>query len=143
VTTDDLELIGCYGTYEEAIEAGSGGSIDVSADITPDTLNASEAAEISAASDVLIGTEWNGLSYSLASNSYYASATCSASNTWQVNYVGDDWNDRFESGKGFGGCDHNKKFEAADFDGAVITCTPNCTGYGSLNNQVSSLRWKP
>jgi hypothetical protein len=143
VTTADLELIGCYVTYEEAIEAGAAGSVDVSADITPDTLSTSEVAEISAASDVLIGTEWSGVSYSLASNSYYAPATCSASNTWQLNYVGADWNDRFDSGKGFGGCDHNKKFEAADYGGAVITCTPNCVDYGTLANEVSSLRWKP
>ena len=49
----------------------------------------------------------------------------------------------FIPGKGFGGCDTNKKFENTNFGGSVLTCTPNCTNYGTLSNQVSSLRWKP
>jgi hypothetical protein len=77
------------------------------------------------------------------SQDYFAPSTCSATNIWEVNYVGDTWNDRFSSGKGFGGCNHNKKFAAADFGGDVLTCTPNCNDYGSLSNQVSSLRWRP
>ena len=142
-TTATLELIGCYGTYEEAIEAGYGGTVDVATDVSPSTFTQADIAVVAAASDVLIGTEWDGASYSQSSNSYFASSTCSSSNTWQVNYVGDTWNDRFESGKGFGGCDTNKKFQHADFAGSVQTCTPNCATYGSLSNTISSLRWKP
>jgi len=143
VITADLELIGCYATYAEAIEAGTGGAIEVPTDTTPLSLAASDLTVDSASSDVLIGTEFNLLNYGGASASYFAPATCSASNTWEVNYVGAVLNDWFSSGKGFGGCDHNKKFEHADFAGDVLTCTPNCAGYGSLANEVSSLRWKP
>ena len=57
--------------------------------------------------------------------------------------VGAFWDNVFSSGKGFGGCDTNKKFENTNFGGSVLTCTPNCTNYGTLSNQVSSLRWKP
>jgi hypothetical protein len=143
-TSAAVELIGCYPTYEEAVEAGSGGSVDLAEGSTPDSLLQEELETVtSASSDVLIGTEWGGPNYTFASNSYFASETCSASNTWQVSYVGDTWNDRFESGKGFGGCDTNKKFQHADFAGSVLTCTPNCTNYGSLADEVSSLRWKP
>jgi hypothetical protein len=56
--------------------------------------------------------------------------------------MGATWNDRYESGKGFSSCDHNKKFEHADYGGAVLTCTPNCSTYGVLRNEVSSLKWK-
>ena len=60
-----------------------------------------------------------------------------------MSYVGNFWNDDFESGRGFGGCDTNKKFKAANFGGDVLTCTPDCLSYGVLRNEVSSLRWKP
>jgi hypothetical protein len=91
---------------------------------------------------VLIGTEFNGSSYAGSSNDYFAPDTCQG-NIYEVAYVGDAWNDKFQSGKGFGGCDHNKKFVGSNFSGASLTCTPNCTSYGSLSNEVSSLRWRP
>ncbi len=143
VTTADVELIGCYDTFAEAIEAGTGGAIDVPADATPLRLTASDLATGAAASDVLIGTEFDSAGFGGASTNYFAPSTCTASTTWEVNYVGSAMNDSFSSGKGFGGCDHNKKFVDADFAGDVLTCTPNCTNYGVLSNEVSSLRWKP
>ena len=133
-------LIGCFDTYAEALAAGSDGAISVSSDTTP--LSLSEAA-VSAApsSTVLIGTEFDNTFYSGSSKSYYASATCSASLTWEVGYVTDTWNDIFSSGKGFGGCDRNRKFQHSQFGGSSVLCTPNCTNYGALSASVSSLRW--
>jgi hypothetical protein len=91
---------------------------------------------------VVIGTEYTGANFGGDSNSYTATNTC-AGTTYEVSYVGNVWNDNFASGKGFGGCDHNKKFENGSFGGEVVTCTPTCTDYSGLRNQVSSLRWKP
>jgi hypothetical protein len=141
-TTATADLIGCYETYEEAVEAGFSGTVDVDPGVTPESLT-DEDLFTTQSFDVLIGTEWNGASYTLSSSSYYASTTCNASNTWELNYVGSELNDTFESGKGFGGCDRNKKFEHADFGGDVVTCKPNCNTYGVLENEISSLRWKP
>jgi hypothetical protein len=135
-------LIGCYSTFAAAVEAGSGGVVRLAEGTTPESITDSAVGEQLAA-DVLIGTEYGALSYGGASKSYFASSTCSATQTWDVNYVGDTWNDTFSSGKGFGGCDHNRKFEHADFGGTVVLCTPNCTSYGSSSNTISSLRWKP
>ena len=133
-------LIGCYDTYAEALHAGSHGTIAAAADVTPPTLTEATLA-VTASSSVLIGTEWDQTSYAGISKSYFASVTCSSSVTWEVDYVTDTWNDRFASGKGFGGCDRNRKFAASQFGGSSVLCTPNCTTYGSLNNEVSSLRW--
>jgi hypothetical protein len=136
------QLIGCFATLHDALEAGSDGSIqaDVSspADLTdemvqPQTLD----------TNVLIGTEFNHTSYGGDSTDYFAPTACAGTDVWEFNYVGDALNDTFSSGKGFGGCDHNKKFQDADFGGTVLTCTPNCSDYGSLSNQVSSLRYRP
>jgi len=141
-----LVSLGCFGTFAEALKVGSGGSVRVSASTTPASLtqrqlNASTTVVPNAS--VLIGTEWDDSLYGGGSISYYAATACAGDDIWEVNYVGDAWNDRFESGKGFGGCDHNRKFGAADFAGTSIVCSPNCADYTVLDNRVSSLRWKP
>lgn len=140
-------LIGCYSTYAAALSAGSGGAIELPSSTTPasltDTTLTSATTSLSPSSDVLIGTEWNQSGYGGASSSYFATSTCSSTQSWSLGYVGDALNDTFQSGKGFGGCDTNKKFRDSDFGGADVVCTPNCTDYGSLDNAVSSLKWRP
>lgn len=138
-----LEPVGCYATYAEALEAGSGTSLQISGSATPSTLTDETVSLLSGASEVLIGTEYDGFGFAGASESYFAPATCSSGVNWGVANVGAEWNDRFQSGKGFGGCDTNRKFQHQNFEGAVRTCTPNCSDYGSLANQVTSLRWRP
>ncbi len=137
--------VGCYPTYAEALAAGSGGSILVDATTSPSALTDDELSASSldaSTSTVVIGTEWIETGYTSTSKSYFASVTCSSRVSWEVGYVTDQWNDRFESGKGFGGCNRNRKFADSQFGGASILCTPNCSTYGSLNNLVSSLRWR-
>jgi hypothetical protein len=137
--------LGCYATYSQALAAGSGGSLSVPTTTTPASLTDATLASTSTDSvttNILIGTEWTNISFAGSSNSYFASSTCTSSTTWQTHYVGDAWNDLFESGKGFGGCDKNKKFQDADYLGTVVTCTPNCSDYGVLRAEVSSLRWR-
>jgi hypothetical protein len=140
-------LIGCYSTYAAALSAGSDGSIQLPASITPATLTnkllVQATVSVSPTADVLIGTEWNLNTYGGDSTSYMATSTCSNSQSWSTSYVGDAVNDTFQSGKGFGGCDTNKKFEDANFGGGSLACTPNCPDYGTLKNEVSSLKWKP
>jgi hypothetical protein len=137
------DLIGCYSTFAQSLAAGTGGALRVSERMTPQQLTDAEVATDTRAGSVMIGSEFNLNNYGGVSQSYFAPSTCSATDIWDVNYVGDDFNDKFNSGKGFGGCDHNKKFAAADFAGNVLTCTPNCGNYGDLANEVSSLRWRP
>jgi hypothetical protein len=136
--------LGCYATFEEAVEAGSSGTIDLPEGTEPEGLTQAtvDASSEFAASSVLIGTEYTQENYAQSSQSYFAPTTCSADTTWEVSYVGNDWNDNFESGRGFGGCDRNRKFRASNFEGDVLVCTPNCSNYGALRNEVSSLRWR-
>jgi len=142
-----LELIGCYATFADAVAAGSGGAIRLGSDVSPASLTDREIAAStrsveSGRASIMIGTEFDLTSFLGTSRNFFAASTCTSSTTWESSYVGDAWNDRFESGKGFGGCDSNKKFAASNFGGASITCTPNCITYGGLSNQVSSLRWR-
>jgi hypothetical protein len=141
VVNADLERIGCFGTFSEAVQAGLGIDVGFDATITPQSIT-HEAVDQLATSSVMIGTEYDGFSFSGASTSYFAATTCTASTTWQVANVGAGWNDRFQSGKGFGGCNTNRKFQHENFGGTVKVCTPNCTDYGAVANQVTSLRWR-
>jgi hypothetical protein len=136
-----LERVGCYSSYEEAIEAGLGGSVDLAPGVTP-MMMSDEMVTPQAATSVVIGTEYDLNSFLGGSTSYTAPTTCSSSTTYQVANVGAEWNDRFQSGKGFGGCDTNRKFQHENFGGSVRVCTPNCGDYGTLANQVTSLRWR-
>lgn len=144
-----LMPIGCFATFAEAISAGSGGAVRVPRWITPASLTQAhldvDPNAFVPLGSVMIGTEYDLVNYSAlgSSHSYFATSTCSESTTWEVSYVTDTWNDLFSSGKGFGGCNTNKKFAASNFGGSVRVCTPNCSNYGSLSNEVSSLRWRP
>jgi len=142
VTSASIEVVGCFSTYQQALEAGAGHSTDVARGTTPQTLTDEPLRSPTVAGSVLIGTEYDGSNFAGGSNSYFAPTTCTSSTTWQVANVGAAWNDRFQSGKGFGGCDTNRKFEHQNFGGAVRLCTPNCSDYGTLANEVTSLRWR-
>lgn len=145
VVSARLDPIGCFDTLSEAIEAGTGGAVRLARSTQPAQLSDAmivEATVSRVGDDTLIGTEWTSGNFVGASRNYFAPNAC-AGVSFEVNYVGDNWNDDFESGKGFGGCDTNKKFGHVGFGGAVLTCTPNCSDYADLRNQVSSLKWKP
>jgi hypothetical protein len=142
VVNADLELVGCFATYEQALEAGVGRAIDFEGTVTPRTLTDETMSQVVGVTSVVIGTEYDNNSFTGESASYTASSTCTSATTWQVPNVGAYWNDRFQSGKGFGGCDTNRKFQHEDFGGTVRICTPNCSTYGTLSNQVTSLRWR-
>lgn len=131
---------GCYASLEAALGAGTGSEVQLEDDATPATLTEGSFAT-AAAADVLLGIEYNEFNYNGSSHSYYASRGCQ-NTTWEVSYVGNTWNDLFESGKGFGACDRNRKFEHSNFGGQVLLCSPNCSDYGALRDKVSSLRWK-
>jgi hypothetical protein len=138
------ELVGCYGTYAEAISAGTGGAIRLPKGTTArsvtDAMMTPRAGV--ALATVVIGTEYDLNGYGGGSKSYTASSTCTASTTWETSNVGVVWNDVFSSGRGFGGCDTNRKFVGTNFAGSSLTCTPDCANYGAVSNLVSSLRWR-
>lgn len=136
-----LEEGGCFPTLEEALEAGTGAQLALPEGISPAELTSSLFdPPVEALASVLLGTEYNSTNFNGSSTNYFGSSGC-AGTTWQVSNIGAGVNDTFESGVGFGTCDHNRKFEHADFGGAVVLCTPNCGTYGTLRNKVTSLRW--
>jgi hypothetical protein len=143
VTAAVPELIGCYKSASDAIFAGTGGGVRIPESLAGDALTQAtlDAFGAQAASSFLIGREFNETSYVNLLQEYFASAACTNSSGWEVGYVGDALNDRFESGKGFSNCDWNYKWEGSQFRFARRECNPNCANYMALNNEVSSLKW--
>src|SRR4029078_6410111 len=86
------ELIGCYPTFSRSVSAATGGAARVRDTMTPQELTNADLQSDVTASLVLIGIDYFGTGYSGMSASYSDTATCSASNIVETNYVGDDLN---------------------------------------------------
>jgi hypothetical protein len=136
-------LMGCYESASEAIFVGTGGAVRVPERFAGEALTQEvlDAYGAESASQFLIGREYNNTNFINLLAEYFASAACTNSRGWQIAYVGDGHNDKFESGRGFSNCDWNYKYEHADFRGARRECSPNCSSYQALRNQVSSLKY--
>lgn len=135
--------LGCFTSASEAIAVGTGGVVRIPDDLAGDRLTQEILDEFGAqaASSFLIGREYDNTNYVNLIYEAFAPGPCTATSGWEVGYVGDALNDRFESGKGFSNCNWNYKYEHSQFRGARLECNPNCSTYGALRNQVSSLKW--
>jgi hypothetical protein len=127
----------CFATFSDALAFATNGSVAVSLNVTPGQVTEA-MLQLSLASTVVIGIDWDSTSYNGSSQVWTASNGCDFSHWWQVSYVGDAWNDRTESAKGFGGCVRYRHFEQANSQGSVRTCTPNCSSMGTMANKTSS-----
>ena len=57
VTDASLDLVGCFATYEAALEAGIGQGVDVGVAVTPESLTDEALESPTITASVLIGTE--------------------------------------------------------------------------------------
>jgi len=143
VTLAEPVLLGCYTSASEAIFVGTGGAVRLPESLAGDALTQQilDSYGASTATSFLIGREYNNTNYVNLLLETFASSACTSTSGWQIGYVGDGLNDMFESGKGFSNCNWNYKYEHSQFGGARRECSPNCSSYQALNNQVSSLKY--
>lgn len=148
----------CYQSFRDAVAKATGGRI-TDAPSTPSTavadsrfedrLNAlgAESGEEDGRANVVVSIEYDWAYYQDDVGSLTASAPggCVANGgaDWQLANVGEDWNDRISSFRGYADCnvDH---FEHADFDGAStgwLADVGSMADHTSLNNLTSSIRW--
>ena len=160
----DGELIGdagaatsevrCFATLEEAIHHATMGWVNLPSgtkvtDLTDELLN----SKLSPKTTTVIAIDYDGTSYT--SSSYTHSVSNShGCQTYGCGFLGlqtcwysyganlpSDWNDRVSSTKGFADCNENVLFENSNYGGSKLTCTPNCTSLGVMNNAASSRKW--
>jgi hypothetical protein len=127
----------CFPSFSQAIDFATEGLTLLPPNATPDKLT-QDLLPALALTSVVIGVDWDSTNYAGASRVWTASTGCDFSHWYQVSYVGDAWNDRTESAKGFGGCEKYRHFDAANFGGTVKTCTPNCSTMGTMADKTSS-----
>lgn len=97
-----------------------------------------------AAASVLLGYEYDGSSYSGTRTTFYgASGSCSSGDTFGFANLGSyGWNDRTSSATTYAGC-RGQHYRDASYAGGSITCSPNCSTMGTLNNATSSIVYRP
>jgi hypothetical protein len=136
----------CFDSFAAAFRYMTRGQVSVPSTLRPDQVTP-EMLQAGPLSVVVLGTDWGGDNYTsggfgdMSSINWEASSTCTASLSWTVTYVGNNYNDKISSAKSYGGCHRFNHFEDGGFGGSVRVCQPNCSTMGVMNNQTSSLSW--
>ncbi len=151
----------CYDTFTELVAAATGGKItDAPADVAVamqdkellKQLNASTDKKQGPANgpksgaDVLVLTifcddHYTGCTFGAGSTSWVGPACSDTLNDIDssIAYVGDDWNDDFESFIAYNNC-YAKVFEHANFGGASTPWAGALPDFGVLNDEGSSIQ---
>ncbi len=133
----------CFATFAAAISFATDGKTVLPANAGPDFLTQamlpdSSPGPQSPATSYVIGIDWDFPSQNGYSRVWEASTGCDVSHWWVLSYVGDDWNDRIESAKGYSGCVRYRHYQDINYGGAHVTCSAYCSTMGSLADQTSS-----
>lgn len=132
----------CFSSFADSFRYATRGQVTVPDSLTPDQVSQSMVPN-ALDSVVVLGTDWDRANYSSlgASINWEAPTSCTTSQSWTVSYVGNTWNDRIGSAKSYGGCHKFHHWEHGSYGGAVQICQPNCSTFGVMDNQTSSLSW--
>lgn len=136
--------IGCYQTFTQAMSVATNGGLKLSPRSTPANLTQSmleRARVIEPEAVFVLSNEYNLNNFGGTSWTWTASSGCSGSSSWTLANVGAAQNDRYNSAKGFSGCQKVVHYWDANFGQPTFQCTPNCSTMGSMNNQTTSLKW--
>jgi hypothetical protein len=150
----------CYPTFPDAIFAATQGWVHLprgeafrtQLDILDHELAARET-ELKEASSVVVAVDYEHIDYNDkyqgASLTWTFSAPCDPytyhqSPTMPSIYVlqNPHWDNRVSSTRGYAKCQRNTLFEHPDYGGTYLTCTPDCTSVGAMNEKTSSRRWR-
>lgn len=145
----------CFATFPEAVSFATGGLLTNAPD-SPAAAAADESFEkrinaigaLAEADDVSplavtlsVEFDWAYHQDNVGSITYTASSGC-ANYYWFKNYVGDGWNDRISSFRGYNSCEANH-YENADLGGTStgFLATASVMSNG-MNNETSSIAWR-
>jgi hypothetical protein len=149
----------CYATFRAATAAATGGLITDAPQAPADALasqafadrvdavgRAVEAGKAPRATVTLsIEYDWNYYNSQAGSRTYTAARGCvnNGAADWVLSWIGDDWNDRISSFRGYNTCEVDH-FQHADFGTphtGWVTQTPSMMDHTGLNNLTSSIKW--
>jgi hypothetical protein len=146
----------CYNSFTEAIAAATNGKIkDAPIDSRVAMNDKALLAKLNPTGDKKIPKDKNALEVTgIVAIIFYDDGFGTPSLIWtgpacsdtlddidsSVRYVGDDWNDDFESIQMFNNC-WVKLFEHIDFGGSSLGWTNTLSDFGVLNDEVSSMQF--
>ena len=131
----------CFSTFAESMRHATGGHTKLNVDAKPNSVTQGDLPAAGTAATIVLGIDWDWVGYKEESILWEASTGCDAGHWYVVGYVGNAWNDRIESAKGFNGCVRFRHFEHQNYGGAKIVCTPNCFSMGTMTRETSSLHF--
>jgi hypothetical protein len=148
VALSQVADLNCYPTFSDAIFAATEGAVLLPAKeslkeqlkVLNQELNFQKATPTPGAPYV-ISVDYRDASYVGTTLTFTATEPCSSTVFYELAGMPAGWNDVTSSTLGYSSCDQNIQYEHANFGGAVLTCTPNCAGFGALNDRVSARRW--
>lgn len=135
----------CYPTFRDAIFFATGGIVllptkqpfSVQLEILGEELKAREE-QLVAASTFVNAVDYQHINYGGASLIWEATGPCTPSVSWYKYSMPSGWNDVVSSTRGYSDCNKNILWEHSNLSGAKLTCRPNCSSVGSMNDKTSS-----
>lgn len=148
VALSKIADLSCYPTFSDAIFAATEGAVLLPArenlreqlKVLNQELNFLKASP-TPGSPYVLAVDYRDANYSGTTLTYTGTEPCSPFLGYELADMPSGWNDVTSSTLGYSSCDQNIQYEHRAFGGAVLTCTPNCAGFGALNDRVSSRRW--
>ena len=138
----------CYSSFSEAIYAATDGmvwlpsneSFAAQRQVLDQELKALKANP-TPSGPYVISVDYMDVNYAGFSLTFRGDAPCSTTVAYETTGMPSGWNDVTSSSIGHSNCNTNIQYEHVYYGGAVVVCTPDCVGFGSLNDRISSRRW--
>ncbi|WP_020388377.1 hypothetical protein [Kribbella catacumbae] len=138
----------CFDSFAQAVSHATAGKVRTGtktarqAAADPAFERQINAIAATPAASYVLSIEWLSGNFSGAQRVFTATGPCdsSADLDWQLGYVGDDWNDRITSFRGYSNC-LVKHWEHKDFRGLSTGLQSESSNLGILDNRTSALQW--
>jgi hypothetical protein len=140
----------CFVSFSEAISFATGRAV-----VIPDNLDFEQQLDVlgdslaslqqdKAVNDVVLAVDYNYKNYKAGTLTWEGhSGNCVNGGRWYyANSIGDGWNNKTSSTRGYADCGQNIVFEGYNRTGTIKTCWNDCSDLGALANEVSSREWR-
>jgi hypothetical protein len=104
-------------------------------------LGSAAKAALGTLASVALGTVYKDANYSGSSATYWGSSGCNGV-TFGYPTLAAEWSGSISSVRGFNNC-WVTLYSGTSYGGTKLTCTPDCSGIGSLNDATRSLVFRP
>lgn len=144
-----MTSLNCYASFPEAIYAATEGSVLLSENASMKDqlqtlrreMDARRKATTPTGGSYVISIDYRNANFISPTLIFAGPYPCSPSVAYQQSYMPGVWNDDTSSSEGFSECYTNIHYEHSNWGGRMLVCTPNCSGFGDLNDEISSRRW--